>query len=123
MDERTFQAFARRAKQLQGDYGAGYRRGLHRHYHGERFGEPGEHEVWVRMGLDDDPREEMGRGYRDGLEGREPEPRPGRPPGRIATASVSFRLTPERAEKLRALGGVEWLNAALDRARAPKKVA
>ena len=80
MNEATFQTLARRAKLLAGDYGAGYQRGLRRAHHGEAFGTAEEHAVWSQLGLDGDPREELGRGYRDGLAGVDPSPRIGRPP-------------------------------------------
>jgi len=51
----------------------GYLRGLRRHYHGENFCTPDEHALWMSLVLDGDPRRvDLGRGYRDGVAGREP---------------------------------------------------
>jgi hypothetical protein len=69
MDESRFHQLMRRAKLISSDYAAGYQTGLRRHYHGETFGTESDHEVRSRMGLDGDPRVELGRGYRDGLQG------------------------------------------------------
>lgn len=80
MNEATFQSLARRAKALTSDYGAGYLTGLRRHYHGESFGNPQELAALAAAGLNGDPRVELGRGYRDGLAGAEPQPLTGRPP-------------------------------------------
>lgn len=72
------------AKLVGGDYYAGYQRGLRRRFHGEAFGSAAEHEKWMRIGLVDGlgmsskqavyehSRAELGRGYRDGFEGRAP---------------------------------------------------
>jgi len=46
------------------DYWRGYMRGLRRRYHGENFGTADEHEKWMAL-VDDEYRQEMGRGYRD----------------------------------------------------------
>lgn len=54
---------------MGGDYAAGYRRGLRRHYHGEIFGTPTEHEKWLHLS---GYRQEMGDGYRDGFDGKPP---------------------------------------------------
>ena len=51
------------------DFWAGYMRGLRRLYHGENFGMAEEHKQWLSL-IDDPIREEMWRGYRDGLAGR-----------------------------------------------------
>lgn len=73
MDENRFRCLAQRARMLDSDYGAGYMRGLRRRFHGEKFGTIEEHEKWKNLGRNGDPRLELGRGYRDGLAGREPE--------------------------------------------------
>lgn len=73
MNEQRFQSLARMAKLLPGDYGAGYQRGLRRHYYGARFGTEEEHQLWSQLGTGGDLRIEMGRGYRDGLAGIWPE--------------------------------------------------
>jgi hypothetical protein len=72
LTEDGFRSLATRARLLGGDYGTGYLRGLRRRYHGEQFGTDQEHAQWIALGLDGDPREDLGRGYRDGFEGREP---------------------------------------------------
>lgn len=76
MDERTYQSAMRRARALSAgsdaEYWMGYQRGLRRRYHGEAFGTPEEHALWMAMAEDaDGVRAERGRGYRDGFEGRE----------------------------------------------------
>jgi hypothetical protein len=75
MDEGWFRTLTRRA-QLTGDrdYAMGYLRGWRRHHHGENVDSPGEHARWMSFGLDGDPRVDLGRGYRDGVAGREPAP-------------------------------------------------
>ena len=72
LDEKQFRLLARRAQLLASDYGIGYLRGLRRRYFGAVFGTADEHAQWSRMGLDG-YRVELGRGYRDGYEGREPQ--------------------------------------------------
>ena len=51
------------------DFWAGYMRGLQRLYHGDNFETTEEHKQWLSL-IDDPIREEMWRGYRDGLAGR-----------------------------------------------------
>ena len=103
MNEATFQTLARRARLLTSDYGAGYLTGLRRHYHGESFGNPQELAALAAAGLNGDPRVELGRGYRDGLAGVEPQPLTGRPPlpagfrhrsGQITRAFSSWMFMP-----------------------------
>lgn len=120
MDEREFMRLLNRARLLGGDYAAGYQRGLRRHYHGERYGTDEEHEKFMRLGLDGDYREELGRGYRDGFAGKAPEPKIGRPelPPDEKTKPRSIRLNDERGDKLQRLGR-EWLERAIDRAKLP----
>jgi DNA-binding transcriptional regulator YiaG len=67
MTTKQFRALIIQAETLEGKYKSGYRRGLRRQYHGERFGTAEEHEKL--LGRDD----EYGRGYRDGWQatGRE----------------------------------------------------
>ncbi len=73
MNESQFNTYMQRALLLiEGDYSAGYQRGLRRHYHGEAFGTATEHDKFMRLGLDGDYRTEMGRGYRDGFSGKPP---------------------------------------------------
>ena len=126
MDEARFQSLARRAKLLTSDYGSGYQRGLRRHYHGERFGTPDEHAKWMRLGVNGDVREELGRGYRDGFAGNEPEPlrgRPALPDGEGKTARVEWRTTDDqkaKAQRLADAAGMSlsaWLDARIDKAR------
>jgi hypothetical protein len=57
---------------LSQDYCSGYKRGLRRRFHGESFGTDSEHQQWLHLGLDGDPRHDVGQGYRDGFAGREP---------------------------------------------------
>jgi hypothetical protein len=61
-------AAAMRAAGDRPDYWDGYERGLRRAYHGERFGSPEEHGLWLSQAdSDDEQRRERGQGYRDGL--------------------------------------------------------
>ncbi len=123
MNEARFQTLARRAKLLTSDYGSGYMRGLRRHYHGKQFGTSEEHRQWLSFGRGGDPRVELGRGYRDGLAGREPAPLMGRPPlpdGAGRTARVEWRTTDARkarAQELATEAGASlsaWLDAVVD---------
>ena len=53
---------------IEGDYYAGYMRGLRRNYHGEPFGTKEEHTLWLSLkDSEDQSRAARGRGYRDGL--------------------------------------------------------
>ncbi len=79
MEEKEFKSLARSVAQLASEYGEGYRLGLRRHYHGEKFGTSAQHEQRMGFGLEGDPREEMGRGYRDGFAGNPPAPKRGAP--------------------------------------------
>ena len=55
------------------DYRRGYLHGLRRHYRVAQFGAQDEHAQW--LGFADRPEYvEVGRGYRDGLAGIEPQP-------------------------------------------------
>lgn len=123
MDEARFQTLARRARLLTSEYGSGYLRGLRRHYHGERFGTLDEHEKWMSLGRRGDPRTELGRGYRDGLAGREPQPLIGRPPlpeGQGKTARVEWRTTDVRKARAQELADAAqmslsaWLDDLVD---------
>ena len=69
MNEGKFKTYMCAAKTIGGDYAAGYQRGLRRHYHGEQFGTEAEHQQWLGL---DGHRQELGDGYRDGVEGRPP---------------------------------------------------
>lgn len=71
MDRDIFTTYMTRARLVGGDYGAGYQRGLRRHYHGERFGTEAEHRHWLALGTEPG-REELGRGYQDGYAGHPP---------------------------------------------------
>lgn len=68
-----FEALAGKASVMQSigdrpDYWAGYARGLRRAYHGEQFGDPGEHEIWLALSdRPDQASQGRGQGYRDGL--------------------------------------------------------
>jgi hypothetical protein len=74
MDEDTFKRRMAMAQQFaeltNADYYRGYMRGLRRLHHGESFGTEAEHIQWFELSGD---RADLGRGYRDGFEGREPE--------------------------------------------------
>jgi hypothetical protein len=76
MKEQTFKRLMETIKFLaheNQDYATGYQRGLRRHYHGEDFGTEAEHRKF--MGLwSEGHREDIGRGYRDGFNGLEPDP-------------------------------------------------
>ena len=69
MKETQFKSYIAATKNLGGDYGAGYRRGIRRHYHGEQFGTDDEHEQWLGL---KDYQQELGDGYRDGFAGKPP---------------------------------------------------
>ena len=79
MRSEDFERKMRRADTLsrltdQPDYYVGYIRGLHRLRHGERFDTEDEHQQWLALASDvDKRRRERGRGYRDGLAGRDPQ--------------------------------------------------
>ena len=72
MTEQRFQHELLRAQILEkyppppttADYWAGYQRGLRRAYHGENFGTPEEHKLWLSLSSsDDETRRERGYGY------------------------------------------------------------
>ena len=76
MDKETFQEWMVAAKCIQendkenADFWKGYQRGLRRLYHGERFGTPEEHALWMSLTNDRDESHKMrGRGYRAGFAG------------------------------------------------------
>lgn len=71
MDERMYRSYMMQAKQIGGEYGAGYQRGLRRHHHGETFGTAEKHRKWMRA-ADEPHRADLGRGYRDGFAGHPP---------------------------------------------------
>jgi len=73
MDQNEFVSRIDQSPIIGGDYGAGYQRGLRRLYHGDNFGTEQEHLQWMDLGTEGDLREELGRGYRDGFEGRPPK--------------------------------------------------
>ena len=53
---------------LKIQYWYGYQRGLRRAFHGENFGTSAEHEKYLDLIEDaDEGRQELGKGYRDGL--------------------------------------------------------
>ena len=66
MNQQKFKAYMEAAQDLGDPYSTGYQRGLRRHYHGEKYGDPGEHEKWIALDG------ERGDGYRDGFEGKPP---------------------------------------------------
>jgi hypothetical protein len=75
MDEAKFMAemAKARASDKHGErsvaYWQGYERGLRRQYHGDKFGTPQEHALWLSLadGGSDPSSRERGQGYRDGL--------------------------------------------------------
>jgi hypothetical protein len=73
MTEKEFQMNMRAAKIFQGldnsDFWAGYQCGLRRNYHGEKFGTSDEHQNWMNL-VDDETRQDLGKGYRAGFEGQ-----------------------------------------------------
>lgn len=69
MNESKFKTYMRAAQTMGGDYASGYQRGLRRHYHGDNFGTPAEHEQWLHLS---GHRQELGDGYRDGFDGKPP---------------------------------------------------
>ena len=78
MEEKTFQERARAAKIFKetdhenADFWSGYERGLRRLYHGERFGTPDEHVLWMSLIDDQDEARKMrGLGYRYGFAGHD----------------------------------------------------
>jgi hypothetical protein len=89
MTEQKFKTEMRRAQQMQrsddvdpmrAEYWSSYQRGLRRAYHGERFGTPEEHALWMSLiNRRDERSRQRGRGYRDGFAYDEAAARPGRP--------------------------------------------
>lgn len=81
MNPQTFESMMRRAEMLKlsadvrgQQYWDGYRRGLRRHYHGEKFGTAEEHAQWMDLRNDPLPdRAELGRGYVAGFMGNDPD--------------------------------------------------
>jgi len=75
MEENIFRREMARVEGLNGidpgltHYFTGYKRGLRRAFHGEKFGTQEEHEKWLSL-VDDDSRRRMGLGYRHGLKGK-----------------------------------------------------
>jgi hypothetical protein len=69
MKESEFKKLMGLARPDDTGYSTGYQRGLRRHYHGEQFGDPGEHQTWLAMA---GHRQAQGSGYRDGVAGKPP---------------------------------------------------
>lgn len=126
MNEMQFRGLMEEAKRIGGDYGAGYQRGLRRHYHGQNFGTPAEHDTWMAMS---GYRQEQGDGYRDGFAGLQPNPEwaPKTSAERVAEHDArlmvqggrklsGIRLTPEAAAALAELeASGESATAAINR--------
>lgn len=78
MDQKTFEQYMRRADQLRrvGDetqeFWRGYVTGIRRHFHGESFGTPAEHERRISIPPDNPHRGQFGNGYRAGFLGIDP---------------------------------------------------
>jgi hypothetical protein len=66
---RRMAAMALRRLNVSAQYWVGYMWGLRRFYHGENFVKDEEHKHWLSL-IDDPTQEDMGRGYRAGLEGK-----------------------------------------------------
>jgi len=69
MNEKTFKREMMMAdcmKSENPDYYAGYRRGLRRKYHGEKFGTESEHNQWMNC-ADGEHRKQTQAGYRAGF--------------------------------------------------------
>jgi hypothetical protein len=107
MTEQKFRSEMRRAEAMRktcydpmmSDYWAGYIRGLRRAYHGENFGTPEEHALWLAaVNSEDKSRKQRGRGYSDGLAFDKISSRMGAPnkvgddPVMLAPLRVSTRL-------------------------------
>ena len=58
---------------LKHDYWMGYQRGLRRRYHGENFGTPDEHQLWLTA-TGDASRDQRAAGYHDGYYGPDAKP-------------------------------------------------
>lgn len=126
MNEQLFSTYMQSAKSLhEGDYLAGYLRGLRRFWHGENFGEPGEHEKWMAMS---DHRQDMGDGYRDGFAGKPPRGAHGNTGNKnaekdvVAGSHLHIRITAEkkaryvRRAQIMGLKLSDWVVATLDSA-------
>jgi hypothetical protein len=108
---RRAETMRRMAEPMMAEYWAGYIRGLRRAYHGDNFGEPGEHEKWLAAAnRRDESRKQRGRGYRDGLAFDEVSSKMGRPSisdeesvsvGVRLPASVVARIPEPRSEWIR----------------------
>lgn len=72
MNENKFKTFMLAAKNIGGDYARGYQQGLRRFYHGANFGTENEHDKYMSLGLNGDPRTEIGEGYRTAVDGKPP---------------------------------------------------
>lgn len=105
LEEKEFKAIARSVAQLASEYGEGYRLGLRRHYHGEKFGTSTQHEQRMGFGLDGDPRDEIGRGYRDGFSGNPPAPKRGAPVRLPGGRRVNLTLDERSIEIADRIGG------------------
>jgi hypothetical protein len=113
-----YQNLSGRASRLTGDYGFGYASGLRRHFYGENPDNPRNEARKTRE-------DEWGRGYRDGLAGKEPVPLKGRPPlaadaPRSDKCPRTIRLGVDHWDKLRRLG-IDWLERAIENASEPEK--
>jgi hypothetical protein len=69
MKESTFRQQLRKAEQEETLFAEGYRRGLRRHFYGERFGTAEAHASRMEHGKNGDYRTELGDGYRSGFAG------------------------------------------------------
>jgi ribosome modulation factor len=69
-----FHSLLSHAEKLDSEYARGYRRGLRRKYHGDKFGTAEQHAMCLQIQSNDNQRKEHGRGYQDGFAGKEPAP-------------------------------------------------
>jgi len=109
MNEQRFRSEMRRAQAMgragncyEADYWNGFQRGLRKAYHGEKFGTPEEHALWLSLvDRDDETSKQRGRGYRDGLVCDEVVGRRGRPPiTGEETETVGVRLPLSTIEQI-----------------------
>lgn len=120
MTEQKFRSEMRRAMAMEkttdidrAEYWRGYQRGLRRAYHGEKFGTPEEHALWLSLADRADERsKQRGQGYRDALAFGYISSKMGRPPmsdeptetvGVRLPASVVDRIPEHRSEWIRNL--------------------
>lgn len=70
MNKSKFKTYLMAAETIGGPYCTGYQRGLRRFHHGENFESDQDHQQWLVL---DGPRQALGDGYRDGVQGKPPK--------------------------------------------------